>query len=223
MSARQKVLGFTSELGLWLLANLVCMGVPAALVYALGVEGHGMFWGKAQTLSYVVATLLLTSTWGSWGTLIWTRSRPLRAVQQAATMLPGVLTVVAGALLAYTGVGRFMIGLGVLGAGIGMLVSAVLLTGGLFTANRLPNWRQIVYGLTIYPVATTVFGGGIAAAWRWFVMGNADQSWRSLFTVATLMVTVLAVSLITTIIPAALSRAARELAAHGCAGGSCDR
>src|SRR5690606_38248731 len=88
-------------------------------------------------------------------------------------------------------------------------------------ANRLPNWRQIVYGLTIYPVATTALGGGVAVAWHWFVMGGASQSWRSLFTVASLMVTVMAVSLITTILPAALSRASRELAARGCGEGGC--
>lgn len=219
MSKRAKVLGFGGELALWSLANVLCMGVPAALVYAVGSEV--MLWGKAQTVTYVIASLLLTATWGSWGTLIWTRSRVLRSVQQGMTLLPGVLTVAAGALLAYTGFGKFLVGLGMLGAGIGMLVSAVLLTGGLFTANALPNWRQIVYGLTIYPVATSVFGGGVAAAWHWFVMGGGNQSWRSLFTVATLMVTVMAVSLITTVIPAALSRASRELAARGCTGGRC--
>jgi hypothetical protein len=219
MSKRGAVLGFAGELGLWGLANVLCTGVATGLVYVVGREV--MMWGEAQLVSYMIAALLLTATWGSWGTLIWTRSRALRAVQQGVTLLPGVLTVVAGALLVYTGLGKFLVGLGVLGAGIGMLVSAVLLSGGLFTANRLPNWRQIVYGLTIYPVATTALGGGVAVAWHWFVMGGASQSWRSIFTVASLMVTVMAVSLITTILPAALSRASRELAARGCDGEGC--
>ncbi|MEM1348161.1 MAG: hypothetical protein AAGI01_06380 [Myxococcota bacterium] len=211
---KSPILQFLGEAGLWWLANILSLVLPLAAVYVVGTQY--MHWGPTK-LSFAMSVAgILTATWGSWAALIWTRSRGLRAMQQGATTLPGTILVALGGAMLYVGMVKWHIGALIVGAGLGMVVLSVLLVGGLFTRNARPSMAQVALGLTLFPVLTTAAAGGVAVMWYWFVVHPQMfefMNLRELFTMATLSVSVMAIALTTTVIPAVVSRLSREVAA----------
>ncbi len=213
MSNKMRALGFVGELAAWLFSNTLCLAAPLLGVYAYGTQvAH---WGPSKLGFFMVLTAIVTSTWGSWGTLIWTRSRGLRAVQQAVTTLPGITLLVFGGILFYVGMGKWYVGAILAAAGLGNILAAVMLAGGVFTKNSTPTRLQYALGLLLFPLATTGAAGAVAALWYGFVSEPTATvgTLKQLFTLATLGVTIMAMALTSTIIPAAMSRACQQLSA----------
>lgn len=210
MTKKTQIARFLGESSLWMFANLVCVGLPTLAVYIMGTT-FGL-WSPWKLTLVMIITAVLTSTWGSWSTLIWTRSRLLRAVQQGITTLPGIITMALGGALLYVGVGKLYLALLVMGGGVGMIGAAVALAGGVFTKNEVPNRAQYLLGLLVYPLATTLATGTIAALWYTFT-SSSPSGWSSFFSIATLMTSILASALVSTIIPAGMSRVCQEVGA----------
>lgn len=204
MKHSNKILRTFGEMGLWGLANIICMILPLALVFFVGSEV--VKWSPWRLSLYLTLTAIVSSTWGSWATLVWTRTRALRAVQQAMTTLPGLATIGGAVALFYLLPSKWLVAVMFGMAGLGMIAASFFLTGGIFTKNQNPGRLQYLAGLVVYPLATTTAGGLVASVWYTMLNRPASGGWRDLISVATLMMTVMAVALISTIVPAAISR-----------------
>ena len=209
-SKTKKALGFVGELGLWGLANLICLALPLALVFFLGTQV--LKWSPWRISLYMVLAGVMTSTWGSWATLVWTRSRGLRSVQQFMTTIPGIVAMAAGGGLLYVFPSRWFISAGFIASGIGMIAAAIVLAGGVFTKNQAPSKLQYLFGLLVYPLTTTALGGAVASVWYMFLNRPALTGWKDLLSISTLMITVMAMALVSTVIPAVCSRLSQQAA-----------
>lgn len=194
---------FVGELALWVVANTLCVVAATTAVFFVGTGLLG--WGPGMLSFYLTATALVTLTWGSWGALIWTRNPALRTSMQLTTLLPGVLVFALGLFGLYVGVGAWYVWGGLLASSLGMVAASVGLNRAFATAGRPRRGIALGIGLGAYPLATTAFGLGAGALWYGYVTNPHSGDWRSLISIATLMVTVMAIALISTVIPAAVS------------------
>lgn len=211
MSTPKKLAGFLGEWLLWIVANIICLLLPLGTLYVVGHEV--LHWTPWRLSMYLAIAAALTSTWGSWATLIWTRSRALRTLQQAVTTAPAVLMLLAGCALFYAWPARWFVAAALILAGLGNFVASVVLCGGLFTKNQTPSRIQYLLGAVAFPVTTTLASGLIASLWYWLISSPSYMAgWKDLFSVSTLMSSVMAMALISTMIPAAMSRLAQQVA-----------
>lgn len=194
---------FAGELALWVVANTLCVLVPTAVVFFVGTTILG--WGPGYLSFYLPATALLALTWGSWGALIWTHNPALRTSMQLTTLLPGVLVFGLGLFGLYVGVGAWYVWAGLMASSFGMVAASVGLNRVFGTQGHPPRGLSLGLGLGIYPLATTAFGLGAGSLWYSYVTSPHGGDWRSLISVATLMITIMAIALISTVIPAAVS------------------
>ena len=199
---------FLVDILLWNAANVVSMLIPSALVFFIGKELLG--WGPGFLSFYLTATILATLTWGSWAALVWTRSRPLRGAMQATTLFPGAITIGAGTAGLWIGFGAWYLWAGIIGAGLGMIAAALALVRFFRPVNREPSTASYLFGFGVYPVATSAAALGIGALWYNFVTNPATGDWRGLISIATVYVTILAMALISTIVPATFSSGLRK-------------
>lgn len=194
---------FVGELALWIVANTLCVVVPTAAVFFAGT--HLLGWGPGHLSFYLTATALVTLTWGSWGALIWTRNPALRTSMRLTTLLPGVLVFALGLFGLYVGVGAWYIWGGLIASSLGMVASSAGLNRVFATGGNPRRSLSLGLGLGVYPLATTTFGMAAGALWYIYVTNPHSGDWRSLISIATLLITVMAIALISTVIPAAVS------------------
>jgi hypothetical protein len=199
------------ELVLWNVSNVLCLLIPSAAVFFIGKEF--LHWGPGFLSFYMTATVLATLTWGSWAALVWTKNRALRGGMQATTLLPGIITVIAGGFGFWVGFGAWYLWLGMVAAGIGMVAAAVALVRYFRPVTREPGAASYVFGLGVYPLMTTALSLGIGSMWYNYVTSPAGDDWRNLDSIATLYVTVIALALVSTVIPAAVSSGLRKFSA----------
>lgn len=220
MRKQDDLLNLLRELLLWGVANTICMGLPLAGVFLYGT--HVARWHPALLAAAMTLTAILSATWGSWGTLVWTRNRLLRALQQGVTTLPGIAMGGLAGLLFYVSLGKWYLALICGAAGVGMIVTAVYLAGGFFSKNETPGPRQYVTGLLMYPVVTTLASALTFALWKSVGMSLPlelaaklpipNLPIPKLISLSTLLTGTMAAALITTIIPAAASKLATDAA-----------
>ena len=211
MHTPRRVAGFLGEWLLWGVANLICMALPLGALYVVGSQLLG--WSPWTMSLYLSLGAALTATWGSWATLVFTRSRALRGLQQLVTTTPGLLMLVGAVALFWAWPARWLVAATLLVAGVGNLALSLLLTGGLFTRNQAPSRLQYLLGAVAFPVATTGVSGLVATLWYMFMHRGAPAGFKELFSVATLMISIMAFALISTVIPAGMSRLARHASA----------
>jgi hypothetical protein len=197
------------ELVLWNVSNVLCLLIPSAAVFFIGK--NVLHWGPGFLSFYMTATVLATLTWGSWAALVWTRNRALRGGMQATTLLPGIITVVVGGFGFWVGVGAWYLWFGIIGAGVGMTAAAVALVRFFRPVHRDPTTASYAFGLGVYPLITTVLSLGIGSMWYNYITSPVGEDWRKLVSIATVYVTVLALSLVSTVIPAAVSSGLRKV------------
>lgn len=199
------------EIPLWILANILCSIIPTAIAYQFGTQVLG--WTQVQAGFYLTVMVIATMTWGSWAALIWSRSRAVRVGLRASTVLPGIVTSAIGVLGLWTGFGAVFAWALVIAAGIGTSVAAVLLSKKLGVRPSTFAAKNVLAGLVAFPFVTTMIAGVIGSVWYHFITHPVDGNWRSLVSFATVMVTVMAVALISTVIPALTSSFAQRATA----------
>lgn len=204
---KRNVLRFLGESTLWSVANALCMALPLLAVYLVGTMVLG--WSPWRLSMFMGLTAALTATWGSWATLIWTRNRFLRSLQQGITTLPGITLFSLGAALFYVGIGKWYLSLLLVAGGLGLIATAVMLAGGFFSKNETPSRLQYLFGLLVFPVATTGVAGLVASLWFSFLSSAAFGSieLRLPFNIGAVMSSIMAAALLSTLVPAAMSRA----------------
>lgn len=213
MNKTSPLLRFIAEAALWTLANVLCMALPVFGIYVLGSTVLG--FGPGRLALYMWITLMLTSTWGSWATLIWTQTPGLRVLQQITTFIPGVALMSLGSVLVYMGLGKWFVGASFVASGVGLVVLATMMAGGPFSKNTAPSMLQVLVGMTLYPIAATVAGGVVGALWYGFITNPLGPGGsKTLLTLSTLSVTVMAAALISTVVPSVFSRGCHDVSSR---------
>ncbi len=202
-------LRFLFEIFAWIVANVLCVVVATGAVAFLGKEFLG--WGPARLSFYVTAMALASLTWGSWAALIWTKSRPLRAGMRGSTITPGIITIAIGGFGAYVGVGALPLWIGVMISGLAMIVVSTGLSKTVGMQASPNRWVGLAVGGLGFPLLTTAVAVGAGGMWYNFVNASFQDDFRSLASVATVMVTILAMALISTVIPSIVSSTLQRL------------
>ncbi len=195
-----------AEVTLWTLANALSLLVAGGLTY-LTVR-HFLDWSPSSTSVAVSAALLLSLTWGSWASLVWTKTKALRRIQEVLTLVPGLLLVLIGGLGIYSGIGgRLFWGLWML-SGAGVIGAPLVLLK--LNHNKIGTRKySIPLGLIAYPLLTTILS---LLIWSlWYVNIRDLENWRALLQMATLVTTITGVALTTTIIPSIISTSLRRV------------
>ncbi len=201
---------FFVELTLWGIANLLCMGLATTAVYLVGT--NVLDWGPAKLSFFLPLTAILSSSWGSWSSMVWARNRAIRGAMYASAAIPGVLMILSGGLGLWVGFGAWFIWATFILGGLAMIGATSALCRQFNPRTHSVPALSSLYGLLVHPILTLATTGFVGAVWYNFVSNPIDGSWRDLISVATLMASLLAIALTTTVIPAATSTVCRKLA-----------
>lgn len=197
-----RIKGIFKESALWMTANVVSTGAALLTTYLAVQLTSG---GGTLLASFLAVAGAVSLTWGSWISLSWTRSIPLRAAMKGITLVPGLLLLTAAGTGLYIGLGSLFAWLALVGSAIGTLAVSVLLWQYLPRASAKRSTSNVALGLIAYPFATAGGSAMVGWLWLWFLTDNIYTDWRGLLSFATVMVTILAVELASTVLPAALS------------------
>lgn len=209
MDTRQTLKSFFVESALWNLSNLVCVGLPVALTY---VVLHGWLDRPAPVaLGMMAVVATLTSTWGSWASLVWTQNRVLRSAQRLLTLVPGLALIGLAGMAFYVGRGGLLFKLVLLGGGVGTLAASAMLSRQISRIQVADTRLRFLMGMVVYPVLTTVAAGAVGYLWYVFVTNPLQTDWRFLLSFAFFAVSSLAAALVSTGIPATTSLVCRRL------------
>lgn len=191
-----------AEGALWMAANLVSTSAALLATYlGLNLIGGG---GVVLAGSLAVAGVV-SLTWGSWISLSWTRTIGLRAAMKGITLVPGLLLLTAAGTGFYIGLGSLFAWLALVASAVGTLAVTVLLWDYMPRASAQRSSPTLALGFLVYPIGTTLCAGAVGWLWLWFVTDTVHTDWRALLSFATVMATILAAELVTTVIPAAFS------------------
>jgi hypothetical protein len=214
MNSSTKQPSIWTECLLWGLSSTLLVGLVSFATY---FAGGVLQWGMALTLMSAMIAGVLAVTWGSWGALIWAQRRAVRAGIESVTVIPGILILALGFVGLYLGVGKAYLWLSLILPSAGTVAVALLLSrqsNQIARAHRTAGpWRHIL-AWTLFPVLTMAIAGALGYLWFAYVTRPVNADWRSLFNMASFMVSVLGLALITTVIPAMTSRLCIELAAR---------
>lgn len=194
------------ELALWVLAGVF---MSAMALMAVGTARYVLGWDDNQWIVASVAVGTLSLTWGSWASLLWTRSRVLKTLMVAVVVIPGIaMLLVGGWALFNVPENRWIWKWGWLivalhGAGA-LAFSLYVCSRGLIGAEFVPELRgrRLAMGWTLFPMI--VVGGSLAIvaaffAWMPDVVAGGDGVAE---VVARWTLPSQAVVLLTTVLPA---------------------
>lgn len=201
---------FLFEVTLWNVANVLCMGLATFAVYLVGTSF--LDWGTVKLSIFLPLTAVMTSTWGSWSSMVWARTRAVRIGMYVSSGIPGVLMAALGIFGFYMHMGAWLVWAGFILGGAAMLTVNVTLCRRFNPRTHSVPALSTFYGVLVHPVITLVATGGIAAVWYNYLMNPLGSSLRDLISLSTVLTTLMAVALITTVIPAATSTFCRRLA-----------
>lgn len=191
-----------AESSIWMSANLVCSAAALLVTYVAVTVTSGSHTVLATALTVAGVVSL---PWGSWISLSWTRTRPLRAAMKGITLVPGLMLLSAGGLGFYIGLGSILYWLMLMASALGTLAVTILLWRYMPRTSAQRSQGNLAIGFLLYPIATALGATAVGWAWYWFVTEPMATDWRNLLSIATVAATVLAVELTTTVIPAAFS------------------
>ncbi len=195
-----------AEITLWTLSNVLSLFVAGGLTY-LTVH-YFLDWSAAKSSIAVSFSFFVSFTWGSWASLVWTKTKILRRIQEVLTLIPGLGLVLVGGIGFYFGIGtRLFWSFWLISGGIVVAMPLILLK---LNHNKIGTRKySIPLGLMAYPLLTTALSLVVWSLWYVNIL-REPQGWRSLLTMATLVTTIIGVALTTTIIPSVISTSLRR-------------
>ncbi len=216
-----------SESALSVGANLVSMGSALLATYlfaSLLTERGGIATAGLITMAAIVST-----TWGSWIGLSWTRNRVLRGGMKAVTLLPGLVLLIVSFGGIYVGLGSLLTWLALGVSALGTLATAVLLWRELPRTLAGHARSRLAAGFVLFPLLTSTGAILVGCLWHRFLFGVSSHAvaqysylaetfgWNisGLISFSTVMLTVLAFELCTTTLPALISATCRDVSSRG--------
>lgn len=207
-----------AELALWGLAGLF---LTALALMAVTTAKYLVGWTESQWIAASVAVGAMSLTWGSWASLVWTRSRVLKTLMVAVVVIPAAAMMLVGGW-AFLNVpeNRWIWKWGwliVAGHGLGALAATLYICGrGLVSKageDRQVRARQLVLGWLVFPLIVVGASTGVVAAMLALmpemVAGGGDGV---IETLTRWIVPSQAVILITTLLPAGAASLCERLA-----------
>jgi hypothetical protein len=167
------------------------------LVCQLFFHGRRALWIPV----FMGATFLWSATWGSWSSLVWSGEGKLGTLARAITLLPAIAVIGLGAGLILANPLFYKAGLVCVVMGAGILLSALILTRALAQATPIRARARIGCGWLLFPILCAGFSIAIGAVWFALITHPPDGDWRSLMSLRTVVTSVMAVALGSTIIP----------------------
>jgi hypothetical protein len=167
------------------------------LVCQLFFHGRRALWIPI----FMGATLLWSGTWGSWSSLVWSGEGKLGYLARVVTLLPALVVIAIGAALIVANPLFYKVGLVCVVMGAGILISAVLLTGALARTPPLLARARLGCGWLLFPILCAAFSIAIGALWFALITHPPDGDWRALMSLRTVVTSVMAIALGSTIIP----------------------
>ncbi len=205
-----------NELLLWGLASVLSCCAAVGGAYAASALGG---WRLSLESFAVFAAVILSLTWGTWASLVWTDNRAVRLAMKCVTLTPSLLMLAAGVVGFYVIPGRWFVWSGLFVMSAATLTAAITLSSDrIMRMKYSPGSTKYLFGFFVFPLITTLAAAGVAYVAVNFVTQDFDSlwhpsSWRSLFKLSTFMITMMSTVLITTFLPAAISRSCRNFAA----------
>lgn len=202
------------EFALWILSSLF---LTAMALLAMGSAKTLLGWSDAQWLASSVLVVILSATWGSWASLIWTRSRALRALMVALASFPALLMIVVGVwAFIHMPENRYIWSWGwVLLAAHGVGGAAmVALLGARSILEQTPLWlrsRRLALGWTLYPILITLGSVALVAGTFYLMPDLIGGSHASMESFLRWLIPSQALILLTTALPALSSEICRKL------------
>jgi len=193
---------------LWTLANVISVSVAALLTYLTCKNILG--WSAPKTASALSFSLLISLTWGTWASLVWTKTKALRRIQEVVILIPGVALILVGGFGFYVGIGTRLLWMVWILAGAGVISIPLILLK--LNHNKIGiHTFSLPLGLLVYPLLTAIASMFVWGLWYGYIMNRLPVDWRSLISIATVFVSVISVALTTTIIPSLISTSLRRL------------
>lgn len=207
------------ELLMWCVAGVA---MPAVAVLSIAA-GRGLLgWTESEWIVGSLAVGLASLTWGSWASLLWTRSRVLQTLMVAVVVIPGVVMVLVGGWAFFNVPDNPWVWrwgwLIVCGHGLGALAVAVLvcarrLLGGVGDASL--RSRRMVLGWTVFPGLMAACGVGIAAVVFTLMPDLFADTETGVAQVVRWVVPSQALLLLSTVLPAGIAELCDRLTASG--------
>ncbi len=216
---RSNVLRILSEIVLWVAANVICVAVPTVLVYlvASNILGASHYMASLYSLVFGIASL----TWGSWAALTWTRTRFLRVGMRGSTAIPGLIFAGLGIFISKLGFG-ILPGVVMIAAGIGGVVISTILSKTMGAQAARHTGVGLFAGLIAFPLVSSAMALSVGTVWMRYVSGLSAnlyygctgpsiESIAGLFSMNTLMATIMLWTMVATIIPAVSSSLSQRI------------
>ena len=200
------------ESGLWVLSNALCVAFPVSALYVILYVFLGMSLVKVTALMSVAA--VVTATWGSWSSQIWTRNRVLRSAMRVVSLLPGIFLMVVAGFGVYLNFSSVLIWIGLFATGAATIALAWMLGSRLARGRADSAYVGRATGILLFPLGATGMAGVVGYLWFNFFASRAELlDWGWLFNLSTYAVTTLAFVLVSTVVPASMSLLSRRLVA----------
>lgn len=155
------------ELLLWGLAGFF---MTAAAVAGMAGAHLVLGWNESQWVVASIAVGAASLTWGSWASLLWTRSRVLKILMVAVVVIPGTVMAIAGGWAFFNVPDNRWIWrwgwLIVCGHGLGSIAVAVFVCARRFMGAKTADWNRsgrLKLGWTVFPLALVAGSAAIAA------------------------------------------------------------
>lgn len=190
------------ESALWIGANVLTTGAAILVAGTLSPAACG---GATLCFGLFLLAAVCSISWGSWISLTFARSRGLRIGMKAVTLIPGLLLLGFGTFGMYTRLGSMFFWIALVLSAIGTLVTAVLLWREHPRQAASLGTTRLANGFLVYPFLTVTGSTAVISLWWWYLSQPMQADWRNLFQISTVLITVLAIELCTTVIPAGVS------------------
>lgn len=211
MQPQRSIKSLLTESLLWVMASAVGVLVPTGTAHFIF---HRLLEKPALQVSLILsATVLLSLTWGSWSGLVWAKNRLIRAGMRTMTLLPGLLLVFFGLALVSTGRGSIISWALLFSTGLSTLAVSFLLSHKVAVTPASTSGSRFFAGMGVFPFMATLGGGSVFYLWLSFLSNPIQRDWKAIFSIAFFFLTMLAMVLITTVIPALATVLCRQLVA----------
>lgn len=219
---KDSALQVAGELAAWILATIIGVLVFSGAAYVFApwlvdltnaIRVGTVELGTWPVVIFVTTASLLSLTWGSWASMLWS-DHPVALIPiRGTTLAPGIAMLAVGVGGLYVGLAGWWVWAIVTASAIGTIAIAVLMwPPRIRTSGFEPGLSRYLVGFTVFPVVTSVLAALVARLWYVYAT-STSMGWdpRDWFDIATVFATVLAVELCTTALPAVVSRACRAV------------
>lgn len=206
---------FLKDIAYWGVSTVVSTGLPVLVGFI--ICRYVFELPKSLGSVYATAVGLVTVTWGAWIGLCASRSRGTAVLQRLFVSIPAVAPFIGGALTIYIGSGGLVAGGFLIAVALVLLFLAAILSGRIRAAGTLTSTAaKTFWGLVCMPVLGTALALVVLVGWyRFLVLPIGFEqllATTDFGSILRFLVTVMAYSLVSTVIPGGVALVVNRVA-----------